>query len=121
MIIYHQNTFIVKERNFMFYSKCCPLLATTFSHLSGSIRIPRQKNTSFLEAIHESTQFLVFHMWKIGVQRFSALVHMEPNFLVFESFPIEFIPKNKTFSNIWCVQWQIGRVQDSMFPISLKF
>ena len=29
-----------------------------------------------------------FHMWKIGVQRFSASVHMRPTFLVFESFPI---------------------------------
>ena len=29
-----------------------------------------------------------FHMWKIGVQRFSASVHMEPNSLAFESFPM---------------------------------
>ena len=29
-----------------------------------------------------------FHMWELGVQRFSASVHMEPNSLVFESFPI---------------------------------
>ena len=27
-------------------------------------------------------------LWKIGVQRFSASVHMEPNSLVFESFPM---------------------------------
>jgi len=27
-----------------------------------------------------------FHMWKIGVQRFSASVHMEPNSLAFEPF-----------------------------------
>ena len=51
--------FIVKERYMMFYSKYCPLLATTFFYLSGSIRIPRQKNASSFEAIHESTQFLV--------------------------------------------------------------
>ena len=44
----------------MFYSKYCPSLATTFSYLSGSLRIPRRKNASFFEAIHESTQFLVF-------------------------------------------------------------
>ena len=43
----------------MFYSKYCPSLATTFSHLSDSIRIPRRKNASYFEAIHESTQFLV--------------------------------------------------------------
>ena len=52
--------FIVKERNLMFYSKYCPSLATTFSHLSDSIRTPRQKNDSSFEAIHDSTQFLVF-------------------------------------------------------------
>ena len=32
-------------------------LATTFSHLSGSVRIPRRKNWSSFEAIHESIQF----------------------------------------------------------------
>jgi len=34
-----------------------PSLATTFSHLSGSVRIPRRKNWSSFEAIHESIQF----------------------------------------------------------------
>ena len=51
--------FIVKERYLMFYSKYCPSLATTFSHLSGSIWIPRRKNASSFEAIHESIQFLI--------------------------------------------------------------
>ena len=50
----------VKERNLMFYLNYCRSLATTFSHLSVSIRVPRLKNASYFEAIHESTQFLVF-------------------------------------------------------------
>ena len=52
--------FIVKERNLMFYSKYWPPLDTTFPHLSGSIRIPRRKNTSSFKVIHKSTLFLVF-------------------------------------------------------------
>ena len=52
--------FIVKERNLMFFSKYFPSLATTFSHLSVRIRIPRQKNASSFEANHEWTQFLGF-------------------------------------------------------------
>ena len=51
--------FIVKERYIMFYSKYCPSVATTFFQHSGSIRIPRRKNASSFEVIHESTQFLV--------------------------------------------------------------
>ena len=51
--------FIVKEQYLMFYLKYCLSLATTFSHLSGRIRIPHRKNASSFEAIHESTQFLV--------------------------------------------------------------
>ena len=58
--------FIVKERNLIFYSKHGPSLATTFSYLSGSIRIPRRKNTLSFEAIHESTQFLVFSYTTVG-------------------------------------------------------
>ena len=53
-------TFIVKDRNLIFYSKYCPSLDAIFSHLSGSIRIPRQRNPLYFEVIHESTQFLVF-------------------------------------------------------------
>jgi len=33
------------------------LSIATFSHLSGSVRIPRRKNWSSFEAIHESIQF----------------------------------------------------------------
>jgi len=40
--------------------KYCPSLATTFSHLSGSVRILRWKNWSSFEAIHESIQFFTF-------------------------------------------------------------
>ena len=40
------------------YLKYCPSLSTIFDHLSGSIRIPRFKNSSSFEAIQESTQFL---------------------------------------------------------------
>ena len=49
--------FIVKNWLYIYDSKYCPSLATTFSHLSGSIRIPRRKNWSSFEAIHESIQF----------------------------------------------------------------
>ena len=52
--------FIVKELNIMFFSKYWPSLPTTFSLFSGSIPIPHRKNASSFEAIHESTQFLVF-------------------------------------------------------------
>jgi len=33
--------FIVKNWLYIYDSKYCPSLATTFSHLSGSVRIPR--------------------------------------------------------------------------------
>ena len=36
--------FIVKNWLYIYDSKYCPSLATTFSHLSGSVRIPRRKN-----------------------------------------------------------------------------
>jgi len=49
--------FIVKNWLYIYDSKYCPSLAITFSHLSGSVRIPRQKNWSSFEAIHESIQF----------------------------------------------------------------
>ena len=49
--------FIVKNWLYIYDSKYCPSLATTFSHLSGSVRIPRRKNWSSFEAIHESIQF----------------------------------------------------------------
>ena len=49
--------FIVKNWLYIYDSKYCPLLATTFSHLLGSVRIPRRKNWSSFEAIHESIQF----------------------------------------------------------------
>ena len=49
--------FIVKNWLYIYDSKYCPSLATTFSHLSGSARIPRRKNWSSFEAIHESIQF----------------------------------------------------------------
>jgi len=53
--------FIVNNWLYIYDSKYCPLLATTFSHLSGSIRIPRRKNWSSFEAIHESIQFFFLH------------------------------------------------------------
>ena len=59
---------LLKERYLMF-SKYYPSLATTFSHLSGSIRIPRRKNASSFKAIHESTQFFVSSysmMWSVA-------------------------------------------------------
>ena len=49
--------FIVKNWLYIYDSKYCPSLATTFSHLSGSVRIPRRKNLSSFEAVHESIQF----------------------------------------------------------------
>ena len=36
--------FIVKNWSYIYDSKYCPSLATTFSHLSGSVRISRRKN-----------------------------------------------------------------------------
>jgi len=50
--------FIVKNWLYIYDSKYCPSQATTFSHLSGSVRIPRRKNCSSFEAIHVSFQFL---------------------------------------------------------------
>ena len=53
----------MKERYIMFYSMWWPSLAITFSHLSGSMWIPRQKNASSFEAIQSSIQFLFYlHM-----------------------------------------------------------
>ena len=49
--------FIVKNWLYIYDSKYCPSLAITFSHLSGSVRIPRRKNWSSFEAVHESIQF----------------------------------------------------------------
>ena len=49
--------FTVKNWLYIYNSKYCPSLATTFSHLSGSVRIPRRKNWSSFEAIHKSIQF----------------------------------------------------------------
>jgi len=49
--------FIVKNWLYIYDSKYYPSLATTFSHLSDSVRIPRRKNWSSFEAIHESIQF----------------------------------------------------------------
>ena len=40
-----------------FELKYCPSLETTFSHLPGSIWIPRRKNDTSLEAIQESIHF----------------------------------------------------------------
>jgi len=55
--------FIVKNWLYIYDSKYCPSLAITFSHLSGSVRIPHRKNWSSFEVIHESN-FLLLH--KIG-------------------------------------------------------
>jgi len=55
----------VKKLYNVFYSKYCPSLATTFFHLSGSIRIPRRKKSVSFEAIHESTHFLVFLVYLV--------------------------------------------------------
>jgi len=49
--------FIVKNWLYIYDSKYCSSLATTFSHLSGSVQIPCRKNWSSFEAIHESIQF----------------------------------------------------------------
>lgn len=49
----------MKELYLMFYSKDYLSLAITFSHPFGSMRIPRRKNASSFEDIHESTQSLV--------------------------------------------------------------
>ena len=51
--------FIVKNRLQCNHSKYCPSLATTFSHLSGNLRIPSRKNDVGFDAIHESTHFSV--------------------------------------------------------------
>ena len=49
--------FIVKNWLYIYDSKDCPSLATTFSHFSDSVRISRRKNCSSFEATHESIQF----------------------------------------------------------------
>ena len=51
--------FIVKNRLQCNHSKYCPSMAPTFSHLSGNLRIPSQKNDVGFDAIHESTDFSV--------------------------------------------------------------
>jgi len=56
--------FIVKNWLYIYDSKYCPSLVTTFSHLSDSVRIPRRKNWSSFEAIHRidgSICFLLLH------------------------------------------------------------
>jgi len=52
--------FIVKNWLYIYDSKYCPSLATTFSHLSGSVRIPRRENWSSFEATNRSN-FLLLH------------------------------------------------------------
>jgi len=49
--------FIIKNWLYIYDSKYCPSLVTTFSYLSGSVRILCRKNWSSFEAIHESIQF----------------------------------------------------------------
>jgi len=44
----------------------CPSLATTFSHLSDSVRIPHRQNWSSFDAIHESIQFFISSLLKAG-------------------------------------------------------
>lgn len=53
---------LVKERYFMFY---LTYVATTFTHLSGSIWIARQKNEMSIEATPHTTHFLTLLLkWK---------------------------------------------------------
>ena len=51
------KSFIAKKCLQMYYSKYCPSLATTFSHLSGNFRIPARKKESSFDAIHEAIHF----------------------------------------------------------------
>ena len=57
------NVFIFNNYKETCHWMYCPSLATIFSHLSGSIWIPLQKNATSFEANHESTHFLNFFIF----------------------------------------------------------
>jgi len=70
--------FIVKNWLYIYDSKYCPSLATTFSHLSGSVRILHRKNYSFFEVIHVSIQ-LWFHHKNVSVGQPGRMPLIETN------------------------------------------
>jgi len=51
--------FIVKNWLYIHDSKYCPSLATTFSHLSGSVRIPRREKPHLLRLSTNRSNFLL--------------------------------------------------------------
>ena len=53
--------FIVKNWLYIYDSKYCPSLASTFSHLSGSVRILRRKKWSSLRLSTNRSNFLLLH------------------------------------------------------------
>jgi len=53
--------FIVKNWLYIYDSKYCPSLATTFSHLSGNVRIPREKIGHLLRLSTNRSNFLLLH------------------------------------------------------------
>ena len=53
--------FIVKNWLYIYDSKYCPSLAITFSHLSGSVRIPREKTDHLLRLSTNQSNFLFLH------------------------------------------------------------
>jgi len=55
------RSFIVKNWLYIYNSKYCPSLVTTFSHLSGSVRIPRRKNCHLLKLSTNRSNFLLLH------------------------------------------------------------
>jgi len=53
--------FIVKNWLYIYDSKYCSSLVTTFSYLSSSVRIPRRKNWSSLRLSTNRSNFLLLH------------------------------------------------------------
>ena len=68
------------------YGQVVPMISSILGHHSESIfyhqRLYGAENPFFY------AWQAAFHIWKINFQRILASVHMEPNFLVFESFPM---------------------------------
>ena len=71
------------------HGQVVPMISSSLGYRSGSI-FHHQWNHYTMQKTFVYAWQAVFHMWKIGIQRFSASVHMEPNSLAFESFPMIF-------------------------------
>jgi len=74
--------FIVKNWLYIYDSKYCPSLATTFSHLSSRIRIPRRKNWSSFEAIHDPIFYFFIRPEVLSQKVSQAVCHWSKQVIV---------------------------------------